>query len=231
MTSASLLAFPDTDEIEEAELVARLLVPMGQEAPRRLMQIGANEGMYEYAKPDNKDFVFEFLRDHPAWGALLIEPIPETYDRLVANYAGHSNRLHFLNCAITEQVERRVLHVAGRDGKSSSLMGRPTPEDADVTGIEVACLPPDMALDLVNWDRADFVKIDAEGYDEILVGLLIDSADRAPLPDILLWEQIGPEKRGTSDRLGALGYRVLRTGHSKKGRCLDRVAIRQELLG
>jgi FkbM family methyltransferase len=218
------------DHIEEEDIATKILAPLGQDRPRHMVQVGANEGMYEYAKPGNADFVFEFLRGNPNWAALLIEPIPDTYDTLVQNYAAHDNRLHFLNCAITDQVETRTLHISGRDGKSSSLH-KLDAASSETPMIKVPCLPLHMACALVNWPRIDFLKIDAEGYDEIIIGHLLDHHETRPLPDLVLWEQLLPESMNTSERLQALGYRVFPTGRAKNGRFLDKIAISPAFLG
>ena len=217
------------DILSESELVNAYLARRDH---ARMVQIGANEGKFEYAKEDGKDFVFEFLRQNTGWAALLIEPIPEIFDRLKANYANHDNELHYLNCAITMAFENRVLRITGKDGKSSSLQeggieaDQPLPE----TDIVVPCLPYSLACRLQNWTAIDFVKIDAEGYDETIVSGILSDADRHLRPGILMWEQLGPEKLDCSARLEAEGYRVFRTGLNKRGDYMDRLAIRRSLL-
>jgi len=112
------MTLPET--IPEEDFVERYLEPMS--GTPRVIQIGANEGRFEYAKVDGKDFLFDFLHTHPHWQALLIEPIPPIFDRLRENYSGHPGIINFLNCAITESVEQRALQVSGKDGKSSRLV-------------------------------------------------------------------------------------------------------------
>ena len=65
---------------------------------RSILQIGANKGRFEYAKINNKGFVFDFLLSNEDFDAILIEPIPEIFNLLVCNYSQHRNKnLHFLN--------------------------------------------------------------------------------------------------------------------------------------
>lgn len=188
------------------------------------MQIGANEGRFEYAKPDGKDFLFEFLHKNPNWDALLIEPLPDIFDQLRLNYSKRSGTTFFLNCAITEVVEERKMVVAGKEGKASRISPTSDPENA--AGVDVQCLPYNIICRLHNWDSVDFVKIDAEGYDEMIVNQILDTSPNVRVPSVLMWEQIGPEKLGTSERLAKHGYRVLETGLAKNGKFLDRVALR-----
>lgn len=194
----------------------------------RLVQVGANEGMFEYAKPDGKDFVFELLKENPQWSALLIEPIPEIFERLKANYVKHDNELHFLNCAITNNVERRVLTVVGRDGKSSTLI-EGFRDDRAKEHIQVDCLPLKLACDSASFDDIDFLKVDAEGYDEEIVQQALSDFPKAGPPRIVMWEQLAPERLGLSDQFRAAGYTVLRTGRAKNGRYMDIVAISNRL--
>lgn len=212
-----------TGKISEAYFISQHMGPL-KGAPR-VIQIGANEGRFEYAKPDGKDFLFDFLHENPHWDALLIEPIPHIFNQLRCNYARRPGGTHFMNCAITENVEDRELVLSGKDGKGSSLIaGTPSAESETVN---VQCLTYRIVCRLVNWAEVDFVKIDAEGYDEVIVHQIIDSAPQIALPPLLMWEQIGQETLGTTDRLASLGYAVFETGMAKNGNFLDRVAIKR----
>lgn len=191
----------------------------------RVVQIGANEGRFEYAKVDGKDFLFDFLYQYPHWQALLIEPIPDIFDRLRENYSEHSGTINFLNCAITEEVEQRLLQLSGKDGKSSRIVDRDVVETSDSALVQ--CLSYPIACRVVNWTSVDFIKIDAEGYDERIVHQILDAEADIALPTCLMWEQLGPESLITTERLIAAGYEVMCTGLTKKGnRYLDRVAVR-----
>lgn len=213
----------DLDILEEAELVEQILGPYPSDAPR-MIQIGANEGMYEYAKEDGKDFVFEFLAAYGAWDAVLVEPIPAIFDKLKANYARHDNVITFLNCAIAETTQQRALVLSGKDGKGSRLSSVARQVDAGSERVMVQCIDYAVMCRLVNWARVDFVKIDAEGYDEHIVAQIMNVRDQIALPKYLMWEQLGPERLGTSEKLTDLGYKIYRTGLAKNGAYLDRLA-------
>jgi FkbM family methyltransferase len=217
------MTLPET--IPEEDFVERYLEPMS--GTPRVIQIGANEGRFEYAKVDGKDFLFDFLHTHPHWQALLIEPIPPIFDRLRENYSGHPGIINFLNCAITESVEQRALQVSGKDGKSSRLVEGGAEDVSDT--VLVQCLSYPIACRIMNWTSVDFVKIDAEGYDERIVHQILDAKADIALPTTLMWEQIGPERLKTTERVTAAGYHVMRTGLTKKGNdnYLDFVAVRR----
>ncbi len=211
--------------LEEGTFVETYLARYGSAAPR-MIQIGANEGKFEYAKKDGKDFVFEFLEKNPKWEAVLIEPIPEVFERLKANYAAHGNFIQFLNCAIAEKVEVRDFLMQGKDGKSSYLAGAQGATSDTAKVIEVQCIDYASMLRLVNWNRVDFIKIDAEGYDEKIISEILTTSTPDALPNFLMWEHIGPERMGTTQRLIDMGFEVFHTGLAKNGIYLDRLAIR-----
>ena len=218
------------ETIEESEFVEQYLIEYGRSKRCRLIQIGANEGKHEYAKLTGKDFVFEFLKQNKNWEAVLVEPIPYIFERLKENYSLHEADITFLNCAISEHVEKRVFNIDGKEGKKSHLApigeGREKFDDT----IEVQCIPYSLIQELVNWDSVDCVKIDAEGYDEHIVGQIISASEKADLPKFILWEQIGPEKENTSDKLRALGYSTYRTGRAKNGIWMDIVGIHSSVI-
>ncbi|MEM7598829.1 MAG: FkbM family methyltransferase [Pseudomonadota bacterium] len=219
----------DYPSIDEDALLAAVLPRLAATGNRQLVQVGANEGKFEYAKPDGKDFIFEFLQDNSDWRAILIEPIPDIFDKLVENYRDHSNQIFYLNCAITEGVETRDLMVVGRDGKSSTLI-EGFRDDRAKDKIRVNCLPLRMACDLCNMQAPAFLKVDAERYDEIIVEQLFTQFDPQDRPALVLWEQMPRETRGLSKRFIEDGYTVFRTGQNSRGRWMDLVAVKSELL-
>jgi FkbM family methyltransferase len=214
----------DLPILDEADFARVHLAPHPAAAPR-MIQIGANEGKFEYAKEDGKDFVFEFLAAHPNWEAVMIEPIPDVFESLKANYSAHSNKIQFLNCAIAETVERRSFVLQGKDGKSSHLINAKAAAAENRETIEVQCIDYALMRRLVNWTQVDFIKIDAEGYDERIVADILESSPPEGLPTYLMWEQIGLERMQTTERLIEMGYEVSHTGLAKNGSYLDRLAI------
>ena len=67
-----------------------------------LVQVGANAGR-------DDDPIRPYLLNHP-WRGLLIEPQPEVFEKLKANYAGLEGRLSFENVAISSNPEPLKLY-------------------------------------------------------------------------------------------------------------------------
>src|SRR5215475_11098250 len=59
-----------------------------------VVQIGSNDG-------NTNDPLHKLLIDNPAWQALLIEPVPFLFEKLVANYP-REDRFKFANVAVAE---------------------------------------------------------------------------------------------------------------------------------
>jgi FkbM family methyltransferase len=212
------------DVYSETALIQRL-VDLPGDSPR-MIQIGANDGKTEYAKVDGKDFVFEFLLQNPRWSAVLVEPIPDLFAALKRNYAAHRNSLTFLNCAVAEEPGYRDLYICGPDGKRSSLIKDKTAGRAQST-IAVPSLDYEFLCRLVGWDRVDFVKIDAEGYDAIIVQAILACNVASLVPDAIFWEWGNqPVDRLCEEALRAKGFDVFLSGLNKRGGYMDRVGLR-----
>jgi len=61
-----------------------------------VVQIGANDGMAG-------DPICSLIKSHPTWNALLVEPVPELFQRLTQTYQGFTN-VRFENLAISDQA-------------------------------------------------------------------------------------------------------------------------------
>ena len=215
--------------LEEDSLVKHYLKRFKAKHQPLMIQIGANEGKHEYAKKNGKDFVFEFLRKNRHWEAVLVEPLSDIFKQLKFNYRNHRNTLSFLNCAITEQLEERSLFIAGKEGKRSSLKPMRAEHQDKVIGEElVQCIPYLFMCEILGIDSVDFIKIDTEGYDEIIVRSILLSSRAELLPKIIFWESTdsdGPEKDAFESYVTSMGYSVFVTGLSKSNSYMDRVAI------
>ena len=84
-----------TPDVPQAISVLDLLVrlELSRNADFNLIQIGANDGIMA-------DPIHHMIKRYSLKG-MLIEPIPDIFERLKANYAFAANRLQFLNIAIT----------------------------------------------------------------------------------------------------------------------------------
>jgi len=194
--------------------------------PKRVIQVGANEGKFEYAKVDGLDFLFEFLLKRSRYEAMLIEPSPDSFEALKLNYSSHRNKLHFFRCAVSDKHQTLYLNLRGRDGKMSFLSEKN--DDSKFLQIAVECFSVQSLMNLVGWDRVGFVKVDAEGYDSLIVASILNSLPPKRLPKILMWEVLDEsscDEVSNLNRLVDLGYKVFRTGLSKDGNYMDRVAF------
>ena len=218
----------ELDIMDESDLIVDILRPMGASRNAPLMvQIGANDGKFEYAKESEQDFVFEFLRENPAWSAILVEPLQDAFDSLKANYRDHANSLVFLKCAIVSRLGHGTLNVAGRDGKKSSLL-RP-PGIKIERSVSVLCLPWVDMCGLLDVQKVDFVKIDAEGMDAEIVLSILRCGIPGLVPDVIFYESIHTAEGRVGDCEAALlesGYHVFRSGLNKRGVYMDRLAVR-----
>jgi FkbM family methyltransferase len=211
--------------IEHHELMELVLASGLQGEPALLIQVGANEGRFEYSKPSGKDFVFEFLLENPAWNAVLLEPFSQAFNLLKKNYIQHLNKITFLKCAVTEAIEMRNLHVSGRDGKTSSLLGQRPHES--IRAENVLCLPLSTVFDVLGLSQAALLKIDTEGYDAAIINSLLSTCHNALLPRVLIWEWEARQSQGLVERLEDHGYAVFSTGRTRSGQLADRVAVRE----
>lgn len=214
--------------IEEKDLISEYLskFTIGAKGPT-MIQIGANEGKYEYSKINNQDFIFLFLLKNPLWQAILIEPLPSIFKILKENYKKHRNELTFINCAVTERLEYKTLNVMGRDGKSSSFFDVPNKKINEK--ISVLCLPYEYICQILGLEKVDFIKIDTEGYDGIIVLSILRNKNAKLLPKIIMWEGDAATKM-CEKILFDLNYTIHKTGLNKLGGYTDRVAIHNSIL-
>lgn len=140
------------------------------------VQVGAHEGQAGdpislYVKRDG-------------WSGILVEPVPELFERLQATYRGVAG-LTFENVAIAEQPGRRRFYrlspAAGEVYELADALGsldrdvllshaQQVPDiERYVEEIEVDCLTFDGLFARHDVDRIDLLHIDAEGYDARLL--------------------------------------------------------------
>jgi FkbM family methyltransferase len=145
-----------------------------------LLQIGAMDGV-------RFDPLFPIV-SAGGWHGLLVEPLPDLFERLVENHRGRAG-LAFANVAVTEEAGTRSIHrvdpraiAEGRTpewaiGISSFFTDRnslggvlTSPEDFArvkpfVVRQEVRCVTLAELLAAHRIERIDLLQIDTEGYD------------------------------------------------------------------
>lgn len=140
------------------------------------VEIGAMDGV-------NHDPLYKHVMAHPDWSGLLVEPLPDMFDKLKTNYAGHHN-LQFENVAITEtdgsaDISRipadKVNNVtpAWADGISTfkpqeHILGQePTLRQHMVTQ-QVTTMTITTLTKKHNISHIDLYASDTEGYDRVI---------------------------------------------------------------
>lgn len=154
--------------------------------PLTFVQIGANDGV-------SNDPLHESVRSH-RWRGVLVEPVPELFSRLVANYAGAPG-LAFENVAIGTAEGRVQLHLAdARPGDPPWVSQLASFDRAlvlshgvDVPGlaarvrsvdVDAVTLPTLVARH--GLDAVDLLHVDAEGFDLEVLGQVDLDASWAP---------------------------------------------------
>lgn len=142
----------------------------------RFLQIGAFDGLAG-------DPVRELIVESLTWHGVLVEPQPDVFKRLKANYIGQKARLTLLNCAISNKTGRLDFYMI--TAKEIERAGLPAwageIASLDKSGIEkefpgipfvtiqVDCLTVESALAVAGLDTVDCIVMDVEGHElEIL---------------------------------------------------------------
>jgi FkbM family methyltransferase len=223
MPSASRLIPINVFPLVVEDLVQRKIRGGGQPADFFFVQIGAHDGVHG-------DPIRPFVEKYH-WHGLLVEPQPEIYQRLVANYAAEP-QLTFAKAAVADQNGMATMYTFKKspDLPDHATMLASFNRDALVYNghgyqgeIEPLIVP---ALDLKTLlskhkiSQVDLLQIDTEGYDYEIIKLLSDSPIR---PEIIHFESafLNAElKHECGELLHALGYRALTIG-------VDTIAYRQ----
>ncbi|MEB3242654.1 MAG: FkbM family methyltransferase [Cyanobacteriota bacterium] len=134
------------------------------------VQIGANDGMFG-------DPLRPYILSK-GWRGVLVEPQPNVYEKLKANYAGYDHQLEFENLAISDQPSLTLyLPPLKPAGESTIYVDSVVSSKAEVIsrqiGISEAQLRqvtvPAMTLDALfakhGITELDLLQIDVEGYD------------------------------------------------------------------
>jgi len=201
--------------------------------PLAFVQIGANDGVMW-------DPLHSVVRAYE-WSGLLVEPIPEVYERLKANYAGVPN-LRFENAAIGSSDGTATLYsLDPRPGDPywagliSSLdraticshEGLIVGVDERIVEIPVASLTLPTLVRRHQLRLIDLLNVDAEGYDFEILKQIDFSSSWAPT--FIIYERRHLDR--ASDR--ALRRLLLRAGYRLADIWPDALAYRTapEMLG
>lgn len=167
-------------------LVAERVTELGENFS--LVQIGANDGQ-------RADPVHHLIKTHRIQ-ALLVEPVPRYFDALQNTYNADSH-VRFADVAVSDHDGVATMHaVLPSDGGSSRLQGcssfdREVIDDAAwvvktvdplVQQVQVPTVRLETLLKTHNVPRLDYLVVDTEGHDKVIIDQL---------------EQLGPKYQPT----------------------------------
>src|SRR5262249_9456440 len=75
----------------------------GNQRDFTFIQVGAYDGI-------TGDPIRPLVLSHPNWQGALIEPMPDAFAQLKNNYASMGAKLHFFNCAVSDNAGTIELH-------------------------------------------------------------------------------------------------------------------------
>jgi FkbM family methyltransferase len=184
-----------------------------------LLQVGAMDGK-------RFDPIYAFVK-HYGWPGLILEPLPDLFARLSANYAGQAN-VTLVNAALTDtDGERGMLRVNANAVDNGSVplwaegLGTFFPERNALGGVglapgdhatlrahsseeRVACLTLRSLIERWPTPRIDLLQVDAEGC-ELDILRQVDQAGFLPRVVHMEHWALPPRERG--ELLGLLGER------------------------
>lgn len=193
--------------------------------PFFFVQVGANDGVLD-------DPIRELVIRHRLPG-LLIEPLPDMFEKLQANYTGQS-QLAFENMAVLSREGRITLHRVQRDApvhahwhgiasfSKQNLLTQGVPAQY-IQPYEVPGAPLGSILRRHGVAEIGLLQVDTEGYDYEVVKSAFDAGLR---PEIINYEHcwLPPTTRHACKLLlDRMGYEFVETGK-------DTVAVRQAAL-
>jgi FkbM family methyltransferase len=140
------------------------------------VQIGAFDGV-------EGDPIRPMILQNEGWTGVLVEPHPDAFARLKRNYAAQSQRLTFLNAAISDAPgERTLFYISETEKEALGLpdWAREIPSfdpghlskhfpQAKLTRESVRVTTFEEAANLLPEGNVDVVVIDTEGHERVIV--------------------------------------------------------------
>lgn len=145
------------------------------------VSIGANDGIFV-------DEVFQSNLLDTSWRSFFVEPVKETFDKLINNYNRYypNNSFVFINNAINTYNGDGFL-VTNEIDDSRGMCSFFRQESSATTKIPVSCITFTELLNRYNISNIDFLKIDTEGMDYEIVAQCVHGNI---FPKIILLEHI-----------------------------------------
>lgn len=197
------------------------------------IQVGANDGRYG-------DPLYKYVMMYP-WRGILVEPQPDIYANLCANYASVRDRLIFENVAVAgsgaviemyKGASAGTNNAANADHAASVVSVKPSVvasqlglKTRDLVRFVVPCFTLDSLIEKHSMSSVDVLQIDTEGHDFSVLKTINLSAIS---PSIIQFEHghLAPrEITDAVDYLSSSGYRVLYGGYQ-----MDTIALHRSFL-
>lgn len=136
----------------------------------KFIQVGANDGVYG-------DPLRKFIINHP-WKGILLEPQPEIFRKLQANYGSVQDRLEFRNCAIGLDGTGVTMYRKREDNDSDNtyassvasvnanvVAGQLHAKRATLEAVNVPSVTLDTLIEETGFADFHLLQIDTEGFD------------------------------------------------------------------
>lgn len=169
----------------------KILHHINEDEDFTFVSIGANDGIFV-------DEVFQSKLLNPNWKCFFIEPVKETFDRLVKNYEEHypNNNFIYENYAIhNEDGEGYLVTNKIDDSRGMCSFFR---KESDITEkFKVIKKTFKSFITKNNINKINFLKIDCEGMDNEII---LQCFECGIFPDLILFEDISLDISNSSIR-------------------------------
>lgn len=214
------------------QIAVNLLMQLRPE-PIRFVQVGANDGVYgDPLRP----YILRY-----GWRGVLVEPQPDVYAALVANYRECADRLIFENIAVSpDDPQVTIFRVPGMEASagcamdhsltisstnSSVVAAQARVSESMLERIVIPALTLDALIERHQCSDLDILQVDCEGYD----ARVLESIDLVRHRPRLIQFEHGHLKRSDlsvlEERLARKEYRLL-----YGGKFADSLALSNEFL-
>jgi FkbM family methyltransferase len=207
-----IVRYPDpvTPKIDVFDLVVNQVASMTPDF--FFIQIGANDGILE---DPIRDYIMKYH-----WRGVLIEPLPDMFRELVANYTGET-QLIFENAAIATEdgaISLFTLDDPTRDisaNRFTSLLKghlvRSFGKDAPIKELKVPALSLASLFSKHEISKVDLLQIDAEGFDYDIIKMFDFNRVKPTIIHFEHFNMSGSRRRETWKYLASLGYSLMKT--------------------
>ena len=180
--------------------------------------IGINDGLTSGGGNIHEVLLFEFLNKNVQVSAILIKSVQLVFEKLKENYQFHQNDITFLNCAIGGKFSYEKIIVQGDNGTTSTLHHRhlsPSEISRRVTQ-DIFVFPFFVCAELSNKSVIEFIKIDAEGFDRVILYSILDNYDKSGCPKFIQWEDNSPDDTSYLDHPNLKNFEIYFSGGINK---------------